>query len=534
MKKQTLFSKMLTQRIGRRKGRRQSLMAAFALMLLAGTAANAQQPERLQVGTTMQQEPLNPLAYGLRDAKDGKERFEVLRACHKDAVDYGRPISYDGIDTIRLEIPDGAETIPLPNHTDFAGVVILVRNDSGKDITLFALTGEKPKAVAVDRRLIDSGDFRSVADFQAGDYLLIVEDKNKWTFRDGYGYEVYRRDLLYVSDGHSLNRPVASYMNPAANPVCSFVPVTVEQKVIENVTIHRGRNEKHKTYCFSVSYQNNVVLRNMHITTPKTKFNGDAAISINNSANCTVQDVLVDSTYSYPGAYGYAIGMNNVWNTTFVRFKADAAWGVFGSNNVSNITLRECDVNRFDIHCYGRDARLVNCTFRNKQTQFSSMYGQVVFDSCHFIDCIPVRIRSSYNAYTPFDIYFRHCTFDATLRHHALVNVMLLSTTRNPRPELSARCWPNVFVEDLTVNLPFLTRRIEIIEPTGTLSECKKPVDYIETIEINGLKTLRNGRSERCDLYFTKHRFSTSGLFRVNFKDVNINGGRMVNMINDR
>lgn len=509
-------------------------LTVISAMLLFCSVAFAQQPERLQSGTTMQEEPLNPLAYGLRDAKDAKERYEVLYACHKDAIDYGRPVSYAGIDTIWLEIPDGAQTMPLPNNTDFAGTVIFVHNDSDKDITLFALSGEKAKPLNVDRRLLDSGDFRSVPDFQAGEYLLIVADQNKWTFRDGYGYEVYRRDLLYVSDGHSVNRPVTTYMNPAADPVCSYVPVTAEQKVIENVTIHRGRNEKHKTYCFSVSNQNNVVIRNVHITTPKTRFNGDAAISISNSANCTVQDVQIDSTYSYPGAYGYAIGMNNVWNTTFVRFKADAAWGVFGTNNVSNITLRECDVNRFDIHCYGRDARLVNCTFRNKQTQFSSMYGEVVFDSCHFIDCIPVRIRSSYNAYTPFDIKIRHCTFDATLRHHALVNVMLQSTTPNPRPELAQRCWPNIYVEDLTVNLPFLTRRIDIIEPSGTLSECKKPVDYIETIEINGLKTYRNGRPERCDLFFTRHRFSTSGLFRINYKDVNLNGGRIVNMINDR
>lgn len=502
--------------------------------MLIGYAVGAQQPERLQSGTTLQEEPLNPLSFGLKDAKDAKERYKMLYECHKEAVEYGRAISYEGIDTIWLEIPDDAQTLPLPNNTDFAGAVIFVRNDSDKDITLFALRGETPRQLTIDQTLIDSGDFRSVSELAAGDYLLIINDKKQWTYRTGYDYAVYRSDLLFVSDGHSLNLPVTTYMNETADPSCSYVPITTEQKTIKNVTIHRGRNEKHKTYCFAVSHQNNVLIRNVHITTPKTRFNADGAISISNSANCTIQDVRVDSTYSYPGAYGYAISMNNTWNTTFIRFVADAAWGVFGTNNINNITLRECDVNRFDIHCYGRDAHLVNCTFRNKQTQFSSMYGEVTFDSCHFIDCIPVRIRSSYNAYTPFDIKIRHCTFDATLRHHALVNVMLLSTEANKRPELAARCWPNIYIEDLTVNLPFLTRRIEIIEPSGTLSECKKPVDYIETIEINGLKTIRKGRPERCDLYFTKHRFSTSGLFRINYKNIDINGGRMVNMINDR
>lgn len=505
------------------------------LLLLSMGSAFAQQPERMQGHSSTQYEPLNPLTYGLLEAQDGRQRYEVLYSCHKDAYDYHRPVSYAGIDTIRLEIPDGAKTMPLSYNTDFAGVVIFVRNDSDKDVTLFTLNGDQQaNAIEVPATLIDSGDFRSLPQFQAGDHLLVVKDQNPWTEREGYGYKVYRQDILLVRDGRSENRPVTTYTGKAAQPVCSYIPVNDELKTIENITIHRGRNEKHKTYCIAVHNQNNILIRNVHITTPKTKFYGDGAISLSNCTNTTLRDIIVDSTYSYPGQYGYAVSMNNLWNTTFERLRADAAWGVFGSNNISRVTLRDCDVNRFDIHCYGRDARLVNCTFRNKQTQFSSMYGEVVFDSCNFIDCIPVRIRSSYNAYTPFDIIFRHCTFDATLRHHALVNVMLLSTTPNPRPELSARCWPNVYVEDLTVNLPFLTRRLDIIEPTGTLSECKKPIDYIENIEINGLRTLRNGRGEYCDLYFSKRRFQTSGPFRINYKDVNISGGRMVNLINDR
>lgn len=504
------------------------------IMLLLSLSVAAQQPERLQGHASLQDEPLNPLSFGLREAADAQQRYEILYTCHYEAFRQHRPVSYAGIDTIYLEIPFAAQPMPLTYNTDFAGVVIFVRNDSDKDVTLFSLDGEQPvKEIALDSRLLDSGDFRSIPEFQAGEYLLIASDRTVWTERIGFGYPVYRSDLLYISDGRALNKPVATYTTPSTKAHFVYVPVNTEPKIVQNITIHRGRYEKHKTYCFKFNNQNNITLRNVHISTPKTKINADGAITLSNCANCTIQDVTIDSTYSYPGAYGYGVSMNNTWNTTFVRLKADGAWGVFGTNNVSKVTLRECDVNRFDIHCYGRDAYLVNCTFRNKQTQFSSMYGEVVFDSCHFIDCIPVRIRSSYNAYTPFDIKIRHCTFDATLRHHALVNVMLLSTEANPRQELAPRCWPNVYVEDLTVNLPFLTRKLEIIEPTGTLSECKKPVDYMQHIEINGLRTLRRGKPEYCDLYFSKRRFSTKELFRIDYKYVDLGGGRMINLIND-
>ena len=511
--------------------RKTGLLIVFFLM--TWLPMMGQQPDRVQGNPAADHSTVNPIEYGLLQAKDGKERYEILYACHKDAFDYHRPLSYAGIDTIWLDIPDNAKSLPLPYITDFAGVVVFVANNSGKDITLFSLAGEQQaREVKVERSQIDSGDFSYVDELQSGDYLLIVTDRNPWTERIGYGYTCKRQDLLYVRNGKSLNLPVAGYSNPAADPVCSFVPVSTERKTIENITIHRVRNCTNKTYCISLSNQNNVLIRNVHITTPKGKFIADAAIGLTNCSNCTIENVTIDSTYSVPGQYGYAIGMNNVWNTTFIRLKADGAWGVFGTNNVSKTTLRECDVNRFDIHCYGRDAHLVNCVFRNKQTQFSSMYGKVIFDSCHFIDCIPVRIRSSYNAYTPFDIYFRHCVFDATLRYHALVNVMLLAKEPNKRPELAARCWPNVYIEDLVVNLPFLTRRIDIISPSGTLSECKKAVDYISRVEINGLRTYRRGRPEYCDLYITKHRFFTKEPVRVNYKNMDIQNGRIVNLIN--
>ncbi len=482
---------------------------------------------------TEAQQVVNPLDHGLRQSRNGKERYAALLSTHRYANEHKLPISYAGIDTIDLEVPDDAQSMPLPYHTDFAGVVLRVCNNSGKDVTLFQLSGDSnANAIDVDRSLIDQGDFSGVPQLATGDHLLIVKDQNPWTERIGYGYKCYRADLLYVRDGQSLNQPVAGYGNPAAQPQCSFVPVTTEQKTIENLTVLRARGEKHKSYCIRVSNQNNVVIRNVYIHTPKGKQIADAAISISNSANCRIEDVTIDSTYSVPGSYGYAIALNNVWNTTFERFVADAAWGVFGTNNVSQTTLRQCDINRFDIHCYGRDARCVGSTFRNKQTQFSSMYGTVVFDSCHFVDYLPVRVRSSYNAYTPFDIEIRHCTIDITMRHHALVNVMLLATEPNERPELTARCWPNLYVKDLTVNLPYLTRRLILYDPTGTTSECKKPVDHLNRIEIDGIHFLRNGRPAACEVKTTSRQFRTTTPLQFQLSNTKPDGIRVINRIN--
>ena len=249
------------------------------------------------------------------------------------------------------------------------------------------------------------------------------------------------------------------------------------------------------------------------MTTPKSRMNADGVFGITNSVKVTFRDVTVDGTYSGYGAsrgYGYAFSLNNLWNTVFERVTADGNWGVFGTNHLSNTTLTECDLNRFDIHCYGRDVLLRRCTLRQRQTQFSSMYGTLTFDSCRFIDCIPVRIRSSYNAYTPFDIEMRDCTFEMTTRHHSLVNVMLLDTATNARPELSVKCWPNLKIENMTVVAPALVGTLNLYEPTGKLSELRKPVDYIDHVVVNGLKVVRpNGKSAKVNVKLSSREFLT-------------------------
>jgi len=121
-----------------------------------------------------------------------------------------------------------------------------------------------------------------------------------------------------------------------------------------------------------------------------------------------------------------------------------------------------------------------------------------------------VRIRSSYNAYTPFDIEMRDCTFELTMRHHSLVNVLLLDTAANPRPELSAKCWPNLKVSNVTVVVPAMVNTLNLYEPTGKLSELKKPVDYISSVMVEGLKIVRtNGKPAKINVRLSSREFIT-------------------------
>lgn len=454
---------------------------------------------------------ISPLDYGLREAQNGIERYYALYNAHCEAIKQDLPISYAGIGTLNLELPKDFKSIPLSRNTDFGGLVIYVTNQS-RNAALFTMISDQTN-LALDKKIVDKGNFTNIPELTSGDQLLILTDKKPWTERRGYGYCVYRKDIIWVHNGRGMNAPIAPWNTDSTKLSATYVDIDTSLKVVRGLTMHRTKESTFKTNCLTLNGQYNVLLEDIHITTPKSKMIDDQAFGVYNCARITFRNITIDGTYSGYGRwrdYGYAFSMSNTWKCHFDHVTADGNWGVFGTNNLSATTLEACDINRFDIHCYGHDATLRNCILRQRQTQFSSMYGTLLFDSCQFIDCIPVRIRSSYNAYTPFDIQMKDCTFELTRTHHSLVNVMLLDTAKNSRPELSEKCWPNLQINNMRVIAPRNVKTMYLIDPTGTLSELKKPVGYISSITAEGLQLLRSdGNETDISVQLSSHEFIT-------------------------
>jgi len=464
---------------------------------------------------------ISPLDFGLREAETGIDRYWALYNAHVAARANGLEVSYEGVDTLDIELPPDFQSIPLGKNTDFGGLVLYVTNNV-RDGALFSMY-RSAQPLALSKSLVDSLDFHGVPELAEGDKLLILSDQNPWTERIGYGYRVYRQDILWVHNGQAMNAPIAPWNTDSTRLNAAYTEIDTSLKTFGGLTMQRTEVSQFKTYCLHVNGQCNVLVQDVHVTTPKSKMIADGVFGVSNSVRVAFRDVTVDGTYSGYGRwrkYGYAFSLNNLWDTKFERVTADGNWGVFGTNNLSTTELTDCDINRFDIHCYGRDAIMKRCTLRQRQTQFSSMYGTVTFDSCRFVDCIPVRIRSSYNAYTPFDIVMKDCTFELTMRYHSLVNVMLLDTAANSRPELSRKCWPNLTVTNMTVIVPMMVNSMNLYQPTGTLSELKKPVDYINKVTVNGLKVLRpNGKPTKISVRLSSKEFISLQTLDVDIPD---------------
>ena len=297
---------------------------------------------------------ISPLDFGLKDAKTGVERYWALYRAHVAAQESDATVDYKGLCRLDIEIPRDAKSIPLTSKTNFRGMRLTVVNNC-KSFFLYEMSQSETK-IEVSGRDIDNGTFQQYDELKRGLVMLVLEDKNLWVKqRKGYNYGHTRRDVLIIRNGRAVNTPVSGYNNAETNVKVSFVRVNNGQKTIKDLKFYRSEQSTQKTYLVNLNNQYNVVLSGIKVYTPSSNMIGDQVFRVSNCCHVSFKDVSIEGTYSATDNYGYGISMNNAYDILFERLMSKSAWGIFGNNNVSNVTLKDCDINRFDVHCYGKD-----------------------------------------------------------------------------------------------------------------------------------------------------------------------------------
>ena len=441
----------------------------------------------------MAQEVVNPLQYGLQDAKNGTDRYSVLLKCHQDAVKKSATVSYSGVGSIEIEIPDNFTPIPLTANTDFADCTIKILNKQ-MDVYLFRMV-QKPQVIEVPARCIDKADFRSAEELKNGNYILVINDDNPWVeTRIGHDYGHVRKDIVLIKNGVGSNKPIMPYDNPQSAVKCSFCKIDLGQKVIKNLKVTRDARSTAITNIIRILSQNNVLLENISVTTPNgSSLVNDRMIHIENCTNVAFKNIKVDGTYSATDHSGYAFFLNNIWNHTAHNVTAIGNWGVYGTNNVNVALIENCDLNRFDIHCYGRDITSRRSVYRNLYNQFSATYGEIRYEGCTFIGFVPYLNAGSYNAYTPVSVVFDKCTFNLVQYANMATSIAKIegidTEQPNNRQELAKKNLPNFSFKDCTINIDqnlkswyfFNFGRVKNLKPLGNISEIT-----MRNVTING------------------------------------------------
>lgn len=433
---------------------------------------------------TVYSKTISPFDYGLRNAVSGVERYEILYKTHAEALKIGADVDYSGIKRVYLDIPKNAKSIPLTDRTDFKDATFLVKNKQ-KDFYLFELIIDA-EAIVVDKKLLGQKKCK-IPEMVEECVLIAVSDKTPWVEkRRGYSYGATRKDMIVVKNSKMKNLPIMPYDNTVSVPNCIAYPQNNKRKTFRNIKLIRSDDSNHKTFLLKIKGAYNVLVSNVGITTPNNSLNADAAIMIENSAKIVLRDVTIEGTYSQPQKYGYGISLDNVYDVSFIRLKANANWGIFGNNNVHRVVLDDCDINRFDIHCYGKDVYCKNTTFRNLYNQFSSFYGTLKYEKCRFINFVPVLLESSYSAYTYFKIVIDKCSIDVDVNRPYLVNAGNPSLLQdNPREELTGASWPDIEIRNLTVNSSEEIKNWTLFQ---TSAKDGVSIDGLSYIKVAGLK----------------------------------------------
>ena len=391
-----------------------------------------------------------PRNYGLLDARTGVERFRALYNAHIDALKRNEQVDYSGIKELEIEIPKDAESIPLGRTTDFKGLVLTVRNTT-KDFYLFSLANAT-KEVSVPQSIIDGHSFTGIKELSSGTNLLIVEDKTPWVKeRKGYNHAVYRKDIFLIKDGIAQNNTVMPYgVDTKSQPVCRYADVDARQKKVSNLTFKRTSDSSYKTCLLQIDGQNNVLLKNLNTVTPANEnLNGDHIIYITNSANITYKNINIEGVYCPKDSWGYGVSMDNVYNVKC--YNVTGSGTVFGSNNINTSSLKDCSLSRYDIHCYGRDVKMANCTFWGSGFRTSSFYGDLVYKRCTLKYYLPVSIRNEYSCNVPYNLVMKNCTYYMSDQYNYVIYTGNTNYQTARRKELEEKCLPNVKIDGLTI-----------------------------------------------------------------------------------
>lgn len=357
---------------------------------------------------------------------------------------------------LHITLPKNFKGFYITRSVDFCNIKVYVKNIH-KYSTLFIWSRkDEIQEVEINKDEIDLKNIDFTKYFGRKDVILHLYDNNELVHRLGYEYGAHKSDMIEVASGYFKNQPCTPYNEEEVDLTCYFVETKKEITYIKNITIIR-KDSLHVTTAINIEWNSNVVLDNISVYTDidieNNNIYSDTAIKINNCTSIKVNNLIIKNTYSSKSNSGYGISCNSVYDIQFENIKTTSEWGVFGTNYMNKVAIYNSTINRFDIHCYGKDILFNNVNFYGVENQFSGIVGYIKFDNCVFNENFrPITYEGSYQLYLKHDVIFYNCTWYKTNESY-LLNVYNMGSRYNDsaRKGYEKKYIPNIYIDNMKV-----------------------------------------------------------------------------------
>lgn len=438
---------------------------------------------------------LSPIMFGLNSTNDKDSNvynYKSIFYTYKNANKLECNVKWEDVNKVEMEIPNGFPYITLTQNNDFCNTSFIVTNKSHKECIFKLEKSNDFVQIDIDKTTLGGSDYSQYTYFDNGTYLLSIYDQNIWTHRTDSAddSDFYRKDLIVIKDNTALNLPCFTYNTESSLPYCKYRKISENRFTFKNINI-TCKDCQYVTNILVISGILDIDIDNVKIEIADNNqdLSHGVLFSFLDCANLNISNTSVYGTYDN---YGFAYGFHlqnctniNIDNLTTINKN----WGVFGTQCLNNVKVSNSNINRFDIHCYGKDITINNCSFKHKYNSISGIFGNVVYNNCQFEYQVPLVYDNSYHVFSPFNLILNNCTFVLNNKDFCVFSMSSSDVTIYDRDEIKEFCLPNICINNLYI------KKYDYYDKEGRVVLYKTGYNkdivakYISNVKIDGVTT---------------------------------------------
>ena len=360
------------------------------------------------------------------------------------------------VESIYLEYKD---TIKLENHKtyDFNGLHLYARSTTLSRY-LFTAIGDG----SVEHYGGQKTTYKKISDalqdemFTNKQGLMFLDDKIPLYYRATNNDSYRRRDVLLVQNNELTTTPIMEYDNdPDTDVEISIMPISKGGFKFGNLKFDRsGATEITPlvwiSYCYRPEFYN-IILDSTHHEWHDNCESGTIRLEWvyapylhDISANMCLGDIVGTNQPNYNFVFQGAT------NVVLERVYANSKWHSFGNRCVNGVVCRDCVLDQWDNHVYGKNFFFENCTF------FTDHLGTPEVGIMKFVHCRFKHSKIGYTSDSDVASYPTHRIFEGCIfedQETPLVRVSKLYTPENPRQLIVSEKFPSLTLRDCILNV---------------------------------------------------------------------------------